>query len=323
MYGYIHNRSPDAQQNKTGIGRYFDALRAGLNGRQDVEFFGLDVPKAAEKKKNFLEYHQWAKFGFKNCATGCLDLIPLLDDEFRDMREFFRGHYDGIRNAERIFAPSQWVKNTMLDMLDIKESKIQVVPLGFSREVFYPMGLSNFERMAWLEKQGVRAAGPVFGHVSAAYPRKNIGRIIQALRHFPDAVFVKVGKEEDSDYSTQRAARDWGISERVFILPGLSETDLRWFYNSIDVFVFPSLMEGFGLPPLEAHACGCRVVGSGTTALDEVLAPHDIRVSPESVDSIAEGMARAVNLPRPQIDRPHLDKFNWRNTSDAVSAWLG
>lgn len=319
MFGYIHHYFPDGEEKKSGLGRYYEALRADVKGRGDVEFFGLDLHRAENTKRNFLEFFQWAKAGWKNTAVGCCDLIPLLDDEFSDSRDMFQSHFNGFKAMDMVMTCSEWVKQTMVDMLHIPAERIQVQLLGFDHELFRPLDWTAAQKLAWRIQHGINTDATVFGHVSYAYPRKNIRRILEAMKDFPDAVFVKVGRDE----TTMRMAEEMNLQKRVIVLPFLSEMELVGFYNAIDVFVFPSLIEGFGLPPLEAAACGCRVVGSGTTALDEVLSPHDIRVmNPYSVDEIGEGMAIAAGLGRPVPDQNHLAKFNWRNTSRAVGDWL-
>src|ERR1700682_5822957 len=93
------------------------------------------------------------------------------------------------------------------------------------------------------------------------------------------------------------AARKAGVESRVLFTGFVSHDDLTLLYNRASVFVYPSLYEGFGLPPLEAMACGCPVLASNVTAMPEVLGDAALLVNPLSVEELAEGMMAALSRP--------------------------
>jgi len=116
-----------------------------------------------------------------------------------------------------------------------------------------------------------------------------------------------------------------GLSKDVRFVGHLPEADLAALYNMADLFVFPSLYEGFGLPPLEAMACGLPVVASSAPALAEVLNGAAILVNPSDVDALAEASARALadKRLRSRLRRQGLERasqFSWQRTARGTVA---
>lgn len=110
------------------------------------------------------------------------------------------------------------------------------------------------------------------------------------------------------------------MTDRVIFLRELPEADLPLMYNAADLFVFPSLYEGFGLPPLEAMACGTPVVTSNTSALPEVVGDAGIMVDPTRVDELADAMLRILRSPdlRCEMSAKGLERartYTWEETA--------
>ena len=112
-----------------------------------------------------------------------------------------------------------------------------------------------------------------------------------------------------------------GLKPRVHFTGFVEEEDLPALYNGADLFVFPSLYEGFGLPPLEAMACGTPVVTSNTSSLPEVVGDAAIMVDPYNVDAISEAMARVLNDPVLAEDLRQrgllqAEQFSWQKMAE-------
>jgi len=170
-----------------------------------------------------------------------------------------------VRAASRIIAVSEFTRRELVDSLGAPEAKIRVVPNGVD-PVFSP--------------EGARAEGDYALAVGTLEPRKNLARIAAAV----DGELRVVG------------AQGWGGVQAPRDVTWLGEVDdeeLARLYRGARCLVYASLYEGFGLPVAEALACGCPVVTSVGTAMEEIAGPDATYVDPEDVESIRDGIARA------------------------------
>lgn len=133
-------------------------------------------------------------------------------------------------------------------------------------------------------------------------PRKNLPRLIRAFASVKraglyDGKLVLVGRSKWRESAIYDEVRELGLDDDVIFTGYVPEEDLVALYNAADVFVYPSLYEGYGLPPLEAMACGCPVVTGNTSSLPEVVGDAGIMVDPLSEDALADAIARLVGSP--------------------------
>jgi alpha-1,3-rhamnosyl/mannosyltransferase len=131
-------------------------------------------------------------------------------------------------------------------------------------------------------------------------PHKNLGRLVEAWAQFRNSKFeirsLVVAGHWDSRYpQAQQKATELGLGEAVRFLGDVSEADLPALYNLATVFAFPSLYEGFGLPPLEAMACGTPVVCANTSSLPEVVGDAALLFDPLDVPALAAALAQALS----------------------------
>lgn len=111
-----------------------------------------------------------------------------------------------------------------------------------------------------------------------------------------------------------------GVRDQIRLLEGVSDADLALLYSAASVFVFPSLEEGFGLPPLEAMACGAPVIASNTSSLPEVLGDAAILVSPTDIRAISDGIAAVLTDPTTASELiksglAQSQKYSWEATA--------
>jgi glycosyltransferase involved in cell wall biosynthesis len=157
-------------------------------------------------------------------------------------------------------------------------------------------------------------------------PRKNhigliraFSKLIQAkpqLRHR----LVIAGKETWYSPKVREAVKQSGVADRIRLLGFVSDDDLMHLYNACDIFLFPSLYEGFGLPLLEAMACGRAVACSNTSAMPEVADGAAILFDPYSSDEIARAMAdllldSELRLRMERLGQQRSAQFSWQNTA--------
>lgn len=201
-----------------------------------------------------------------------------------------------LDRASIILADSYTTKNDLIVLLDVPAEKIEVVYSGVSA-AYTPVD-DPARRQQVRERYGLDR--PFILMLGTVEPRKNIVRLIRAydqLRReagIPHILVIagKRGWVSDEIYATPGKL---GISDDVKFLDYVAEPDLPALYSAADLFAYPSLYEGFGLPPLEAMACGTPVVCSNTTSLPEVIGDAALTVDPHNTGAIAEAMHRVLS----------------------------
>ena len=220
-----------------------------------------------------------------------------------------------IKRASHIIAISQSTKSDLTTYLRIPATRISVIYNGVDHNIFKPYNVKLLDQ-------------PYILCVGSERPRKNLGRLFEAfatLRHdFPELKLVNVGgpgrsKQFRSD--TMKKLSSLGITKDVIFVGYISKLDLACYYSSAALLAYPSLYEGFGLPPLEAMACGCPVVTSNTSSLSEVVGEAGIMVDPYDTYSLFKAMRQVLtdkelrdNMVRAGLEQSK--KFSWEKTAE-------
>jgi len=198
-----------------------------------------------------------------------------------------------IEAAARILTPSEFSRNAILRHYSVDEQKVVVIPNAAS-SVFRPV---ERQVSAALLERKFGIAGPFVLMVGDLQPRKNhlgLLRAFEELLHAHPQLrhrLVFVGKETWSSKDLHRAADRSPIADRIHFTGFVDDQDLVYFYGACDLFVFPSFYEGFGLPILEAMACGRAVTCSNTSAMPEVADGAAILFDPRSTREMTRAMA--------------------------------
>jgi len=246
------------------------------------------------------------------------DLIHLVDPEYRGPRRlyarFMIGH--ATRAAARVLTVSHASERDLLRRFPRAAGKVAVVPNGVE-EIFHPR--PRGETTAWVGAEyGVR--GPYLLFVGNPKPHKNLGLLLEGFarlaRRYPDLELVAAGGDEERRRAVARRADRLGIAGRTRLLGAVDAESLARLYAAAAAFVFPSRYEGFGLPPLEAMACGAPVAASSAASLPEVLGPAARYFSPESVDSLVAAVCRILDEPEERARMVRLGEerarlFTW------------
>jgi glycosyltransferase involved in cell wall biosynthesis len=233
-----------------------------------------------------------------------------------------------VKRAAKILTVSEFSRAAILKVYgDLAEDKVVVVLNGAGSE-FRPVPR---EAAAVAVRKRFAMDAPFILSVGDIQPRKNQIGLIRAfaklVRAFPQFKhnLVLAGKETWFADRVRDAARDSGVSERILFSGFVSDSDLLQLYNACDVFVFPSFYEGFGLPALEAMACGRAVVCSNTSALPEVVDGAAILFDPYAVDEMVRAIADLLldaEL-RARMERLGLQRaahFSWQKTAQRTRA---
>lgn len=222
------------------------------------------------------------------------------------------------RRARRIITGSAYTKADIMERLGVPEDHIDVTPYGV-RAVFRPADYAA-------QGEAIEALGipdQYFVYVGTLEPRKNLARLIQAWDHtasehsFDLVIVGREGWKLDGFQSALLGARH---RERIHCVGHLPETQLIAVISAARAFLWPSLFEGFGLPPLEAMACGAPVLTSNTSSLPEVCGDAAILVDPLDIDAIADGIRRLASDNRLREDyrlrgRSRAKQFTWERTA--------
>ncbi len=228
-----------------------------------------------------------------------------------------------VVKADRIIAVSNNTKKDLLNYFKINPEKITVIYPGLHHENCIP--IYDEEKIKNLkEKYGIDGRYMLF--VGTIEPRKNISKLIDALiivkEKFPELKLVlcgKIGWKAEIFYKKMKDLPE-KIKKDIILTGYVPVSDLPYLYNGCEVFVYPSLYEGFGSPVLEAMSCGVPVVTSNISSLPEVVGDAGILVNPENKEEIAEAILSILTdqnlkktLSKKGIERAKL--FSWENTA--------
>ena len=237
--------------------------------------------------------------------------------------------WTATRRARRVLTVSQASKDDIIYYSNIPESKVTVIPNAIDERFHMPRTEEEMVRVReryQLPERFIMYAGNV-------KPHKNLERLIDAFvalrRGGVDDVGLLLTGTEASRYATlRRAVHRHNLRRHVRFL-GYQTTDtLAVLYRLAEVFVFPSLYEGFGLPPLEAIASGTPVVASNVSSIPEVLGDAAILVDPYDSEAIADGIRRVLEDARLRADlcRRGLERaghFSWEQSVRRVRRIYG
>jgi glycosyltransferase involved in cell wall biosynthesis len=238
-----------------------------------------------------------------------------------------------LRRADAVIAVSNAVKRDTVRHVGIPAQKIAPIHNGFDPEGFRPVRdsrkLDTVRATYRLPRYFLLWAGQMES-------RKNLGRLFQAMAKVKDRIPhslviagaqrrqfpMAAGVEEDLKLLSK-----WGIEDRVHFAGWISHDDLPAVYSLADAYVFPSLYEGFGIPLLEAMACGCPILTANTCGPPEVIDGAGKLVDPLNVDAIAEGIVQLVqdDLLRARYIARGLQRareFSWAKCASEVLALL-
>ena len=194
-------------------------------------------------------------------------------------------------NATRVIAVSNATKADIVKYLGIPESKIDVVHEAVPARIQPVQDINKLEVVT--SRYGIDK--PFFLYVGQWRQHKNLVRLIRAFgllrhRHQVDYQLVLVGKIDPLAPEVQATINQLGLQRQVVLAGYVADADLAHFYSAAESFVFPSLYEGFGIPPLEAMAAGTPVLASNVSVMPEVLGDAALYFDPYNIEDMAEKM---------------------------------
>jgi glycosyltransferase involved in cell wall biosynthesis len=230
-----------------------------------------------------------------------------------------------VRAATMIITPTEVIRSEVCKHLGVSADRVVAIP-DAPRAVFRPAAPSETRDV--LGRLGI--AGDFFLAVGTLEPRKNLkallagfNALLRTTAHRPQLVIV--GKEGWLHDEFPLMIRGEGAAGLVKLTGYLPDSDLRALYSSCRAFVFPSVYEGFGLPPLEALACGATVIANRIPSQIEVLGNAAILVDMSDVRLLRDALAQVLesenrSASQAAIGCSHASRFTWQRSADLTSA---
>ena len=272
--------------------------------------------------------HVLDHLGETNSVVTVFDIFPMHILKDKLGREYGWANYllhrldvplwaGALKKAKRMIAISNFTKREIVDNFNYPPERIEVTHLGVDKK-YKPM--RDFEKPRAFQ-------GRVIMYSGSEEFRKNVPTLLRAFyklkKKVPDARLVKVGRP-GSSVGRKRVLElidELDLRKDVTFVDYVPEDELPMYYNSADLFVFPSLYEGFGFPPLEAMACGVPVITSNAASLPEVVGEAGIMRDPDDVNGFAQAMYRVLSddglrgeMVKKGLKRAEL--FPWEKTAE-------
>ena len=228
------------------------------------------------------------------------------------------------RRAAKVLTVSEYSKKEIARIYKIPAHKITVTYDAVTDD-FHPIDdISEIERV----KNKYQIGSEYILSLGRLEPRKNISSLIRAFHLIRNKIphkLVIAGMKDFMYHDLFDLVQESGLQDDVIFTGKIDQADLPALYSGASVFVYPSFGEGFGIPPLEAMACGAPVIASNTTALPEVVGDAGIQIDPRDVEEISTAMLNVLENDslREQLKGKGLEqrkKFSWYKTAEQVLA---
>lgn len=327
----------------------FDADRHLFPDFEDAHW--ISIPESAQSGARNVLWHQVKLPGLLKCGDFNLLHIPSyrrivarspipqivtihdcapfrLRDKYGALRGVFGRQISPwlARRCEAVVAVSHFTKQDLVDFYKLPSKRIEVIHNGLSHDMYHPHAPQDLESF----RETHKLEHPYFIFVSRLeHPGKNHVRLIEAYEGFRETCETKIqlvlggAPWHGVDVIHQRVADSPFVED--IILPGfMEETELPLWYAGAQALVFPSLIEGFGLPVVEALACGVRVASSDRGSLPEVGGDAAIYFDPESVPAITAVLHQIVSETeaeaRSRLEKglQHAASFDWDKAAMAT-----
>jgi glycosyltransferase involved in cell wall biosynthesis len=256
------------------------------------------------------------------------DIIPVTHPQFCRYRDAFAARIlirNAIKKADYILTDSHYSAEQIVKKFPFVENKIQVIYLGLNHDLF--RASSNPENTADEISQHYNLHSSRFLLcVATLNPRRNLERLLQAFNLYinrtndKDLCLVIAGCRGWKDSSIFSLYERLSLQNRVHFLNYVPENDLIKLYQSASALICPSLLEGFGLPVLEALACNTTVLCSNTTSLKEIAQDSTFQFNPTRIESIYDAIIEfqqdetAVKQKK-ELGLQRAQQFNWEKTA--------
>jgi len=262
------------------------------------------LPHALRVERIDLFYSPYYKVPLKThvpVVSQVLDLMFLVFPPYKKAIGFpGRGYYAVFgkayaRKSISIITDSRHAKSDIVRLWHVKENKIEVIPLGIA-ERYIPV---KVEKILTETRNSLHLPAKFILYLGNFKPHKNVETLVKAYKkinmQFPEHKLVLAGPMDAHGNRVRSFVEKENLLDQIVFTGTIREKDRpEALLSMADIFVFPSFYEGFGLPPLEAMACGVPVIASNATSIPEVVEDAGILFNPDNVDELSNAMVRLL-----------------------------
>lgn len=262
---------------------------------------------------------------------SCKSLVTVHDILFESMPHYFSRTFvlrskifvrKSVRSAAQVQTISQYSQQLISRRYGIDERQVKMVPPGIDLRRFTTSGVEEAKQQI-MRQYGLHDYLLTVGRLE---PRKNHRGLIEAYAMAKQTrndlgALVIIGQPDFGYQEFLRRVEELKLSQCVKILSDIPDSDLPNFYKAARIFVYPSFAEGFGIPVLEAMACGVPVIASNTSAIPEVVGdcgvlidPHDTDALARAINSLADDQARSDRLGA--VGAARAGEWSWEHAAD-------
>ena len=281
----------------------------------------IELPLFLSRQKNkplLLNLTNTAPLYYSNQVISIMDMTTFINPSWFTKK--FSYYYQWLipkiaRKSKMIFTISNNSKKDIIQYTRVVENKIKVLYCGIS-DIFSSTTISNTDIVCRL---GLKDRVYIIA-VSSLDPRKNFKCLIEAFLEINSEVLLVIVGSKGRVFENEALAQLNLNSEKIIFTGYIQDEELKELYRSALCFIYPSLYEGFGIPPLEAMASGCPTIVSNTSSLPEVCGQASLYVDPYSKQSIIEGimkMLQSKSIRINLIDKgfENVKRFSWKATA--------
>lgn len=310
---------------------YKDNVTISLSSKRHHRFFeDYYIPQNLRNNKADIYHVPQNGIGLSK-KTDCLaistihDLIPYIMPETVGrgyLKKFISQMPLIIQNSDKIITVSEFSKKDIVRIFDVPEEKIEVTHLA-ADHIFSPLD-KNYAKTSIAEKYNIN--DDFILYLGGFSPRKNVRSILVAFSRIYKNLsnnykIVVLGPSRDEHCSLTKLANSLSIGDKVHFTGFVPHEDLPLFYNAAKLFVYPSLYEGFGLPPLEAMSCKCPVITSNVSSIPEIVQDGAMLINPLDSDELKVALEKVIedssvrdNLISKGFERSK--NFSWEKTAN-------
>ncbi|MDD4156763.1 MAG: glycosyltransferase family 1 protein [Candidatus Cloacimonetes bacterium] len=284
------------------------------------------------KKYNINVFHGLKGVGPKLKSVKTIitvhDIHVLVYPQFAKFKDLIYWKYFSpmnIKKADKIISVSEATKKDLIEKLNIPADTIKVIHESYDSELYHIRQDSFQKVVSFLSKKEINITNKkIVLNVNTISPRKNVAGVIKAFNliasNNSDLILIISGREGWKTNEIYYEFRNSPYKNRIYFIGFTPDDIVADLYNVAEVFVYPSFYEGFGLPILEAQACGCPVITSNVSSMPEIAGDGAILVDPYSVEEISNAMSKIVShdeLRNDLIQKGYNNckRFSWEKCS--------
>lgn len=236
-----------------------------------------------------------------------------------------------VEQSNKVIADSHNTKNDLINIYKVEPKKIKVIYPGINHEVYQPIDKTDTKLKSITAKYQLPQKFILY--LGTIEPRKNIEGIIEAFNLFKitdtqnEIQLVIAGGRGWKDERIYKIAADSPFTDQIHFIGYIPENDKQYIFNLAELFIFPSFYEGFGLPAIEAQACGIPVIAGLNSSFPEIVADSGLLVNPDNINEISWAISQILSnqtLKQTLIDKGLINsqRFSWSSCARETLNYL-